>query len=257
MRRLGGAALLVLALAACATPGAPKRTAADVDKDQKTVAGAIESADRDGASFHLEETLVLSGQGQSATLKGQADGVVRDGRIRMQYRFLRSQNQSVTFDMVVTGTQIFTRPHGGGQWRWTPAAAAAALMPAVRLTLLRESVLLARNVGAGSITIVNNGFARRYRVAPDSDQIEQLMAIAPVGSAEAVFLKTARAELDAYLTLTGDKLTRLEAHLQGTDPADGTTQKVDCSADYRPAKVDPIQLPADAVQVQPNQILGT
>ena len=262
MRRalVGSLLVVTVLLAACAPPGAPKRTAADQDRDGRAVAAAIASADQDGSSFHLDETLTFTGgdipSNQELQIKASADGVAKDGRVRMTYKIETGKNKSVSYDIVVADQLLFIKPHSSAQWKRSSSDAATALYPALRLPLLRESVLLAQSVGAGSVTTVNNGFAHRYKVIPARDQLEQLQAIPVSGSQETLFLKTASAEIDAFLTMTGDKLTRIEVHLSGQDPTNGETQKVDSIADYRPARVDAIETPASSVLVGPDQILN-
>lgn len=264
MRRAAALLLLIAAFAgasACAPPGSPKRTDADVDKDRNAVADAIRGADQAGASFHMTETLNLTGgdipRGQQLQISAQADGVVLGGRARLIYKILRSRSQSIEFDIVLSGPDIYIKPRSSTQWKRSSAASATALYPGLRLPLLRETVLLATEVGSGSVSTVNNGFGHRYKVVPASDQLEQLMAIPVSGQAEQTFLRTARAEIDAYLTLTGGKLTRLEVHLKGVDPTNGESQKVDSTADFTPSKVSVIELPGNAIQVPPSEILNT
>jgi hypothetical protein len=259
MRRLLAAALLMV-VTACAAPGSPKRAAADVDRDRTAVAQAIKSADVSGSSFHMTETLSLSGgsipQGQQLQISAQADGVVLAGRAKLTYKILRQRSQPIQFDIVLNGSDIYIKPHGSSGWKRSDAAAATALYPALRLRLLREAVLLARDVSSGSVTTVNNGFAHKYKVTPASDQLEQLEAIPVAGQAEQAFLRSATAEVDAYLTLTGDKLTRIEVHLKGTDPSNNEQQKVDSTVDFTPSKVGAIEIPAGATLVPPSEILN-
>jgi hypothetical protein len=256
------AGLLGLALlAACAAPGAPRRTQADQDADAKTVAAAIAGADQDGASFSMDETLVFTGgdipANQQAEIRAQASGVAKAGRVRMTYKLLRQKGSPLQYDIVLADAVLYIKPHSSSQWKRAPASANTDLYPAVSLELLRESVLLATKVGPGSITTVNNGFARRYQVKPAADQLEQLEAVSGSGSSEQAFLRTATAEIDAFLTVTGGKLTRIEVHLTGTDPDTGEKQKIDASANYTPAKVSPIGVPAESTAVDPSQILAT
>lgn len=259
MRRLLAAALLI-AVTACAAPGSPKRTAGEVDRDRATVAQAIKSADAGGSSFHMTETLSLTGgtipQGQQLQLNIQADGVVLSGRAKVSYKILRQRSQPIQFDIVLAGSDIYIKPRSATEWKRSDATAATALYPALRLRLLRETVLLAKDVGSGSVTNVNNGFAHKYKITPASDQLEQLEAIPVTGQAEQVFLKSATAELDAYVSLTGDKLTRIEVHLNGTDPSNNEQQKVNSTVNFTPSKVSPIELPASATLVPPSQILN-
>lgn len=257
-------ALIALALAlvtACAAPGSSKRSQADQDRDGKTIAGAIESADQSGSSFHMTLTLTFTGgdipSGQMAQIKATADGVTRDSRLRMTYRINAAKNRSITYDMVVVDTWLYARLHGAPAWKRTSAASVGVLFPAVRLPLVRESVLLAKEVDASSVTNAASGFAHRYRVVPAADQLQQLQAIPIVGGQqETLFLKTASAEIDAYLALSGDKLNQLDIHLTGTDPSNGETQKIDTTAEFKGAKVSGIDAPTPVTTVTPDQILN-
>ncbi len=254
------ALVLLLAVSACAPPGSPKRTAAEVDRDRSAVAQAIKGADASGASFHMTETLSLTGgsipQGQQLLINAQADGVVYAGRAKLTYKILRQRNQPIQYDIVLSGPDIYIKPHGSANWKRSDAAAATALYPGLRLPLLRDAVLLAKDVSSGSVSTVNNGFAHKYKVTPASDQLEQLEAIPVTGQAEQAFLRSATAEVDAYLTLTGDKLTRIEVHLSGTDPTNNQRQKVDSTVDFTPSKVGAIEVPAGATLVPPSEILN-
>lgn len=251
---------VLLAVVACAPPGAPKRTAADVDKDRTAVAGAIRAADQDGMSFHMTETLLLSGgdipSGQQAGINATADGAVHDGRARFTYKIAHGRNQTIDFDIVLDGADIYIKPHSSSQWKRSAVSAATALFPDLRLGLLRDTVLLASDVSSGSVTTVNNGFAHKYNVRPASDQLEELQAVPVTGQAEQAFLKTATAQVVAYLTLTGDKLQRLEVHLKGVDPTNGETQRVDTTADFTPSRVGTIEVPASSTPVPPSEILN-
>lgn len=259
MRRLVALCLL-LGVAACALPGAPKRTSSEIDKDRSAVADAIRSADRDGMSFHMTERLTLTGgdipSGQAAAITATADGAVHDGRARFTYRIAHGRNQSIDFDVVLAGADIYIKPRSSSQWKRSAVSAATALFPDLRLALLRDTVLLASDVSPGGITTVNNGFAHRYTVKPAPDQLEELQAVPVTGQAEQAFLRTATAEVVAYLTMTGGKLTRIEVHLKGVDPSNAETQKVDTTADFRPSRVGAIEVPASSTQVPPSQILN-
>jgi hypothetical protein len=261
VRGLRLVALTLLVVTACAGPGSSKRTQAEQDKDGKTIATAIAGADQGGASFHMDETLTFTGgdipSNQQLQVKATADGVAKDGRIRMTYRIAASRSRTISYDMVVADTVLYAKPHASAQWKRTPAASATALFPTLRLRLVRESVLLAKEVDASSVTNSSGGFAHRYRVVPAADQLEQLQAIPVTGTQQqALFLKTATAEIDAFLSLSGDRLQRLETHLSGTDPTNGEIQKVDCNADFKAAKVNAIQTPTGATTVTPDQILN-
>ena len=93
-------------------------------------------------------------------------------------------------------------------------------------------------------------------VIPAADQLEQLDAVALSGPDETTFLKTATAEIDVFLSLSGNHLQRVEVHLVGTDPASGEKNSITSTSDYRAAKVGDIALPAGAQDVDPGQIFG-
>jgi hypothetical protein len=258
----GWLAVLALILAAsCAAPGSSSRTQGDQDRDGKTIAAAIDSTDQGGAGFHMDETLTFTGgdipSNQQLQVKATADGVARDGRARMTFKIATGNNRTILYDMVIDGITLYVKPHGATTWKKTPSAPTTALFPTMRLQLVRESVLLAKRVDANSITNSSGGFAHRYRVVPASDQLEQLQAIPVSGTQqEAGFLKTASGEIDAFLSLSGNRLQRLETHLSGKDPTNGEQQKVDCNVDFKTAKVAAIQPPAGAALVTPDQILN-
>ena len=259
MRRgLAAAAALVL-LAACAAGGG--RSQAVQDQDGRLLAKAIQDLSTGGASFNLDEQVTLTGgdipAGQSAAVHGQASGSLVQGHIGMTYKFLRGKTNPV-FDVIVADGGFYIRQHGGSQWLVTPEPAATELYPAVRLDLMRESVLLAERVDASSLARIGNGldFAHKYVVKPAPDQLEQLDAMPVQGAAETAFLKSASAEFDVFLSVQGDRLMRIEVHITGTDPDTGTKQKIDSVADFKPAKVKPIDAPSGATPVSPNQIFG-
>jgi hypothetical protein len=145
--------------------------------------------------------------------------------------------------------------HQGGGWKTTPVTSTTTLFPALRLDLIRETVLLASSVSTATVTHINAGFARKFVVHAAPDQLEQLQAMPVQGAAEEQFLKTATAELDVFLTLPGNALGRVEVHLSGTDPTNGEKQEITSSLDLRSAKVGVIQAPGDAQQVDPSSIL--
>ena len=263
-RRLGlpAAALLALAtaLSGCAPPGAPNRSASDAEADGRAVAAAIQGVDQEGAAFHMDETLVFSGgdipANQQLSIKANADGVLRAGKVQMTYRIQISQKQTVVYDMLIANQLLYVKPHSSTAWKRTPVASATALYPVLRLQLLREAVLLAKTVGSGSLTTIPGGFGHRYRVTPASDQLEQLQAIHPAaGSQEAGFLRTATAEIDATLNMQ-NRLSRLEVHLSGKDPQNRELQRVDTAADFRSAGVGGIPVPTTSTAVGPDQILS-
>lgn len=251
--------LAVLVLAAGCGMGS-QRTQADMDRDGQTIAAALEAADAGGAAFHLTENWVVTGgqipKGQQSTVGLTGDGDLRDGRVKMSLKFTTGKTKPA-YDAVVGDGYFFIKPrNGGGGWMRTPQPAANPLYPAALLELLRESVLLARRVDGYSLVKQGNGFAHRYVVMPARDQLEQLEAISLSGAEEATFLKTATAEIDVFVSLSGNHLVRTEVHLTGTDPSSGEKNKIDSTGDYRSAKVGAIPLPAGAQDVQPSQIFG-
>jgi hypothetical protein len=258
MKRLSLVLLALLAVVLVAACGGA-RSKADQDKDGRVLADAIKSADS-GSTFSMSETLVLTGgdipSGKQAVIQATASGVAKDGNLQFIYRIPEGKT-TASFDMIVADGQLYVRPHNAPTWKSVPATTATALFPALRLQLIRESVLLAKSVSGSSLNNTSNGFFRKYAVMPASDQLEQLQSIPLQGSAETVFLKTATAELDAFLSLSGNKLSRLEVHLNGTDPSTGTKQKIDSTMTLKPGtgKLQVIMGPSSATPVSPADIL--
>jgi hypothetical protein len=260
LRALAAALLAILLTASCGVSG--QRSQADQDRDGKLLAKSIQALSTGGATFTMDEQVTLSGgdvpKGQSAQVHGQATGSLLQGHVQMKYKFVRGGSNNPSFDVVVAEGGFYIRQSGGQQWLVTPEAAATELYPAVRLDLIRESVLLARSIGSGQLTRVGNSFdfAHKYAVTPAPDQLEQLDAMPVQGAAETAFLKSASAEFDIFTSVQGDRLMRVEVHITGTDPSTSTKQKIDCVADFKPAKVKAIETPTGATPVSPNQIFG-
>lgn len=242
----------LLLLAACG--GA--RTRADMDKDGRLVADQLKALDA-SATFSLTETLTFTGgdipKGKEALLEVTASGWIKDDDVQMTYK-LAQGSQSLNFDMVLAEGGLFVRDRGGSAWRSIPEAAATFWYPSVRLQLIREAVLLARSVDAPTLANTSSGFLHKYVVKPAKDQLEQLQAVSPVGQAETAFLKSASGEIDAFLSLQGGKLTRLEVHLGGVEPDTGEHYKVDSTATFKAARPKAVSPPAGATPVSPSQI---
>src|SRR5262245_17085059 len=190
------------------------------------LAGALQAAMAGGSAFKIDQRLVLTGgdipSGKEILVHAVvSDGTLRNDTARFSYR-IEQGKQSQTFDMVVSGSRLFVRRHGGSGWKETPLPAATSLFPALRLDLVRETVLLATAVSSGTVTHIDAGFSRKYAVRPAPDQLEQLQSVPVQGQAETQFLKTATAEVDVFLVYPGNRLGRVEVHLSGTDPASGT-----------------------------------
>jgi hypothetical protein len=222
------------------------------------LAAAIQSVDSEGTGFNMDERLVLTGggvpSGQSLAVHATSrDGAARDGNALLSYH-IDTGRAGVDYDMMLTGTQLFARRHGTSQWLTTPLSATTSFFPALRLELIRETVLLASSVSGSSLTHISSGFARKYVVKPAADQLEQLEAIVVQGRSEASFLKSATGEVDVFLGVPGDRLQRVEVHVTGTDPSGGTRQRVDNGVDLRSGRVAPIKPPEAASSVAPESI---
>ncbi|HXM57606.1 MAG TPA: hypothetical protein VOB72_19570 [Candidatus Dormibacteraeota bacterium] len=248
----------VVLLAACGASGRPQ---ADQDRDGKLLAGALRSAYADGSSFKLDQQLLVTGgdipSGQALQLHAiVSDGVLRDGSAKFSYRIEQGQ-QRVDYDMLVVDGRLYVKQHSASAWKTTSVGEVTTLFPALRIDLVRESVLLATSVSSGALSRIDEGFARKYAVKPAADQLEQLQSM-PVGgtSAEQPFLRTASAELDVYLLFPSDKLGRIDVLLSGIDPSNGEKQQIQSRLDLRSAKVGAIQAPADAQQVAAGDILS-
>ncbi|MBJ7601359.1 MAG: hypothetical protein DLM67_14650 [Candidatus Nephthysia bennettiae] len=247
---------LLITLAGCGLNSG--RSQADQDRDGRMLAAAIQAVDSQGTGFAMDESLVLTGggvpSGQALSVHAtSSDGVAREGNARLTYH-IQSGRSGVAYDMFLSGTQLYAKRHGTEQWLKTPLSSTTSFFPALRLELVRETVLLAASVSGSSLTHTSAGFARKYVVKPAADQLEQLQAIVVQGRSEATFLKGASGELDLFFGVTGDRLQRVEVHVTGVDPSGGTRQRVDNWVDLRPARVAPIQPPAAASPVAPEGI---
>ncbi len=253
-RWLAGLLGMVL-LAACGGG----RTQADQQKDGSMLAGALRSADLDGAGFKLDQQLLLTGgdipSGQAFQLHATASsGVLKDDAARFAYR-IQQGRQANDYNMLVAGGRLYVRKRGASGWKAIPVSSATTLFPALRLDVIRESVLLATSISSAGLSHVDAGFVRKYAVRPAPDQLEQLMSISVQGTAEQRFLKSASGEIDVFLTVPDGKLGRVEVHLTGVDPANGEKQVVLSSLDVRSARVGSIQAPVDAQLVAASDLL--
>jgi hypothetical protein len=254
-KTLAGLLGLVL-LAACGAT----RTQADQQKDGTMLAGALRSADLDGMGFSLDQQLLVTGgdipSGQAIQLHAtSSSGVLRDDAAQFGYRIQQGQ-QANNYDMRVVEGRLYVRKHGASGWKATPVGNATTLFPALRLDVLRETVLLASSVSTGSFGHIDAGFARKYAVRPAPGQLEQLMSISVDGAAELQFLRSASAEVDVFLTVPDNKLGRVEVHVAGVDPSNGEQQQIQCSLDLHSAKVAAVQAPSDAQLVAPSDLLS-
>lgn len=254
-RRLAVGLLGMVLMAACGSA----RTQADQDKDGKLVAEALRSAYSQGSAFKMDQQLLILGgdipSGQAIQVHATVtNGVLKNDTARFAYKIQQGQ-QSATYDMLIAQQQLFVKSRSATGWKTTALPSTTTLYPALRLDLVRETVLLARTISAGAITHIDAGFAHKYTVQPAPDQLEQLESIAVQGTTEDQFLKTARGQMDIYLMVPGNKLGRIELRMLGTDPSNGEKQEVLSTLDVRPAKVSSIQPPSNAQQVAPADIL--
>jgi hypothetical protein len=181
--------------------------------------------------------------------------VLKGSDTRFGFRLDQAQGGPITFAMVVVDGRLYVKRPGNSTWKTIPMALVTTLLTALRLDLVRESVLLASSVSSGSVGHLDTGFTRKFVVQPAPDQLEELEAITPQGSAEDKFLRTAAGEIDVFLTFPGDKLSRLEVHLSGTDPSNGEKQAIVSTLAVHAAKVGAIEAPAESQQADPSTIL--
>lgn len=256
MRRLALALLGLLAVASCATG----RTQADQDRDGAMLASALRAAVAQGMTFDLSQELVLTGgqipSGEEEDLRATTSGGELAGSTAKFSYHIQQGKQSATYDMLTADGRLFVKQHSATAWKVTPLAEATALFPALRLDLARETVLLAASVSSAGVSHIAAGFAQKYAVRPAPDQLEELESIPVAGSAEDQFLKTATGELDVFVLVPGGHLGRVEVHVRGTDPSDGTTQEIQSAVDVRPARVPAIKVPSQAQAVAPSDILS-
>ncbi len=256
MRRLLAVSLLAAGLVtAC---GLPLPAATDQRTEARTIAAAIQSLERHGATFDLDQTVRLTGGQIPSGQELQQQMTVTGGHLRdddASFRFrLSVGGQHADLDMVIADQQLFARSPGAA-WRTTPLSYVTVLFPALRLDLLRETALLSPSVSPAGLGHVGAGFARRFAVSAAPEQLEELEAIPVVGAAETAFLRTARAEVDVYLLIPGGQLGGVELHLTGTDPASGIHQQIDSRLNVQAARVPKISPPAQAQLVDPGAIL--
>jgi hypothetical protein len=231
------------------------RTLAEQDSDASAIAAALDRADRDGAEFSMDDTLVTTGgeipRGRQISWQATLKGRVKDGRAYMTYT---STQQRTTYTIVVAEGLIYIRK-GSGPWQASDASAMVTIYPALRLSLLKQSVLLAKSISGASAQHTNAGFGNSYEVVPAKDQLEQLAAVSPTTANEALFLSLATAKLQFVISTSGSNLYRSEVHLNTTDPVTGVVQAVDSVVDFKlTGKVRAIDVPSDAVPVDPSQI---
>lgn len=256
MRRTLAGLLGVVLLAGCGAT----RSAADQQKDGRTLSGALLAADQGGMSFDLDQQLQIMGgdipSGQAFHLHATASGgVLRDDTAQFAYR-IQQGSQASNFDMRVVEGHLYVRKHGASGWKATAVSNTTTLFPALRLDVVREAVLLATSVSPGALGHISAGFARKYVVQPGASQVEQLLSISVEGTAEQQFLKSASGEVDVYLTVPDNKLGRVEVHVSGTDPSNGEQQQIQSSLDLHSAKVAPVRAPAGAQLVAASDILS-
>jgi hypothetical protein len=253
MKRQAVALLLgALALGACSAPQG--RTQADQDRDAQLIANDLRGVDLTGGRFSMANQLAYTGgsvpSGQQLVFHSSStNGTFKDGEARFEYRFTKASKPAV-YDMVVEESRLFVKAHSGAAWKTLPAGDAAVLLPLARLETIRQTVLLAGDVGGATVSPMDGGLYRRYRVTPAPAQLEQLEGVVLSGSDETAFLRTASGEVDVFLSLADKQLVRVEVHLRGADPQSHTAQMIDSSIDVRPSRVSEIRAPAGATAIQ-------
>jgi hypothetical protein len=174
--------------------------------------------------------------------------VLKGSDARFRYQLAQSQ-ATARYDMVTNGALLYIRKLGASTWKATTLSGANTLFMALRLDLLRQTVLLASTVSASSLAHLDSGFARKFAVRPAADQLQELESVSLDGAAATQFLRTASGEVDVFLGLTEDTLMRVEVHLTGVDPSNGERQDLVSSLDAHASKVGAIPSPVDAQQV--------
>jgi hypothetical protein len=251
--RVGGLLLGLLVLAACSGPQVV-HTQADQERDAQVVANALRQVDLGGAHFDMDNQLAYTGgsvpAGQEVLFQSSStNGTFKEGQARFAYRFMKGTRPTV-YDMVVDESRLFVKSHASSAWKMLPAGDAAVLLPLARLETLRQTVLLAGDVGGATVSLVGGALYRKYRVTPAPAQLEQLQGVVLTGRDETTFLKTASGEVDLFLTLADKQLARAEVHLRGMDPQSHTAQMIDSSINIRPSTVGEIQAPPTATAIQ-------
>jgi len=256
LRRLAALAVGGLVfLAACGSGGG--------DSDLQTVAGAIREAESKGAGFSFSETLTQTGgdipKGKMAQIKFTANGQERNDNVVLVLQLSNSSGQTAgAYDLVISDSDLYVRPHGTTrEWFQGAAAVANHFYPGVRLNLLRETVLLATKVSK-STSFSGGAFSDQYAITPGSDQLEQLQSTIVGAAQEAKFLKSARGTITVYLSTSGHHLQKVAFSVSGTDPDTSLKQVFTSSLTFsKLGKVATPKVPAGAVAVQPSDLFST
>jgi hypothetical protein len=249
VRRLRLLALGLAALLAAAGCGAASRSQADQDRDGRVVGDALQQAIGQGTGFTMQDNLALSAADMpnGGALQFQAEsrnGQIKGDKATFDYRVTVGAKPG-QYDMVISGGQLFVRKHGDQRWRSVPVSAAVTLVPAARLDLLRQTVLLASFVSPSEIAI-SGGLVRKYQIRPAPDQLGQLLG---ADGLPANFHKSG--EMDVYLGLLDKKLVRADLHLTMSDPTGQQKLQLDSTIEVHPSQVGQIHVPTSATPIGP------
>ncbi len=247
---LGAAVVGALLLAACGSSAPTDRAS-----EEKVLVAALDGAGS-GATFSLQQSWTFTGgnipKGQSRVAASTATGGLKAGQAKFNY----TVNGKRSFDMVIADGQLYVRPRKGKSWHNAPEDSAAELFPAIRLDIIRESVLVGRSITQPVVAFVGSSVSRRYVVTPASDQLQQLQGVAVPVSGLSEYLKTASARIEIYLTTNSNQLVRVVVSMSGVDAVDNTKTSVESTVDFKLSrKVGQITAPDGSVAVTPEHLL--
>ncbi|MDQ6792556.1 MAG: hypothetical protein M3Z98_00825 [Candidatus Dormibacteraeota bacterium] len=230
--------------------------------DLATVAKAIRAVEQKGAAFSYKVTVVSTGgsipKGKEARIPLSGVGVARDDNASFVLSELDQAGKPVgAFDLVINDVYLFVRPHAVARaWFVGAASGFNYFYPAVRLNLLRETVLLASK-SSKATTFSSGSFSNQYTITAAPDQLQQLLSVSVGTDKQSAFLKSASATIDAYLT-TGGQLQRITVQAAGTDPVTSVRSVYNSSLTIsRVGEVSDPSVPTNAVSVQPGDMFST
>ncbi|HVB76903.1 MAG TPA: hypothetical protein VNI34_03740 [Candidatus Nitrosotalea sp.] len=241
-------------MGACGSPTRAQQAATG-----RQLAEAVRQAQQGGVRVTLEESLALNGgslaAGQEYRLQASGSGLARGDQARFSYA-IDQGSQRATYQMMFDASRLYVEHAPSSGWKSVPLESMTSLFPALRLTLIRQSLLLASSISSPQLIHLNSGFARSYAIQPGPDQVQQLQSIAVDPSIEAAFLKQAQTQIDVDLSLPGDRLLQIQVHLAATDPVSGQHQEILSTASFSPARVGDLSPPGGDVATSPGEILA-
>ena len=250
------APLLILGLLAT---GCGSQGNSDLRPRLDFLATTLARAQRQGLAFQISGSLQLTGgaipAGKMYSLAASGSGELKQDLAQFTYTLAQGKS-SVRYRMRFDASRLYVRHPPSSQWHSASLEAATTLFPSLRLTLLRQTTLLATALTGPGLSVSGQGLERTYSVVPASDQVQELQSIFVAPSGLKSFLAGASTKVIVDLSVPAGELTRIAVQLSATDPVSGEHQQVTSTATFRAARVGAISVPADDVAVSPAAILN-